>query len=89
LFYQIKTIKAMATIKVKVEIKEINSYDFIVEVSDALSTRDQGILAEGKVARYLKDNEPHVGQQFSVHGVRCVDREAGMETLNVKSITAI
>ena len=76
----------MATINVHANIKEINRYQFEVEVDDNLTEQQQDEQAKAKVAAFLEDNTPYPYQRKPMGGVTCVDRESGMSTEDVVSI---
>jgi hypothetical protein len=67
----------MRKFTVSAEAIEVNRYDFEVDAK----TREEAIE---KVNTYLNTHDPYPYQHEPVEGVRCVDREAGMNTLEVR-----
>jgi hypothetical protein len=78
----------MATrfIGVHASIKEINRYEFDVEVDDTLTEEQQDEQAKEKVKKFLDSNIPYEFQSEPIDGVRCVDVENGISMEDVVSI---
>lgn len=76
----------MATINVHADIKEVNRYQFTVEVDDNLTEQQQDEQAKAKVNAFLEDNIPYPFQHEPVDGVKCVDREDGISQEDTVSI---
>ena len=70
----------MSKFNASADIVEVNRYHFVVEAE----TREE---AEAKLNEFLKGNAPYPYQNESLNGVKCVDRESGMETRETESIT--
>ena len=76
----------MATINVHADIKEVNRYQFAVEVDDNLTEQQQDEQAKAKVNAFLEDNIPYPFQDEPVDGVTCIDREDGISMEDVVSV---
>ena len=70
----------MKTLKLKADIREINRYEFTVEMDESLSKEDQIIEGTQRLKAFLSNNIPDPHQFQSKDGVMCYDRCAGMET---------
>ena len=76
----------MKTLKLAAYIRELNRYEFTVEVDESMSEEDQLIAAEEKLKSFLGENIPDPHQYEAKNGVMCYDRCAGMvteETVNI------
>ena len=71
------------TIGVNVKITEVNRYEFDVQVDKNASKEEQDTDAKAKVKRFLEFNipSPNIGTPF-IDGVKCVDVEYGVESVN-------
>lgn len=77
---------AKKLIGVNASIKEINRYEFDVEVDENLTDEQQDEQAKEKVKKFLDANIPYPFQSDFIDGVRCVDRESAMQTEDTVSI---
>jgi len=73
-------------IGVNASIKEVNRYEFDVEVDETLTEEQQNEQAKEMVKKFLDDNIPYPFQRDFIDGVRCVDCESGISTETVVSI---
>ncbi len=76
----------MATINVHADIKEVNRYQFTVEVDDNLTEQQQDEQAKAKVNAFLEDNIPYPYQRKPMGGVTCVDCESSISMEDVVSV---
>jgi hypothetical protein len=76
----------MATITIHADIKEINRYEFNVQVDDNLSKEQQDEQGKGRVKTFLDENIPYPYQNEPINGVLCVDVERGISMEDVVSI---
>ena len=78
----------MATLKLQANIREINKYEFTVEVDNNLTYEEQRAQACDKLKAYLEENIPHpfASDNELITDVRCVDVERGMSTEDVTLI---
>jgi hypothetical protein len=77
---------AKKIIGVNASIREVNRYEFDVEVDDNLTEEQQDEQAKEKVKNFLDANIPYPFQGDFIDGVRCVDRESGMSSEETVSI---
>jgi len=76
----------MATIALNASIKEVNRYQFEVEVDDNLTEEQQDEQAKERVKKFLDENIPYPFQRDFIGGVKCVDCESGISMEDVVSI---
>jgi hypothetical protein len=76
----------MATIKVNANIREVNRYEFIVEIDENLPKEEQHKQAIAKVGSFLDENTPYIYQKEPVNGVLCCDMEASCSGCEVEEI---
>lgn len=62
------------------DIREINRFDFLVEVDDNLTSEQEEIVATKKLNDFLLGNAPYPSQSDYQDGVLCIDRESSMST---------
>ena len=62
------------------DIVEVNKYDFTIEAE----TKEE---AEAKLKGFLETNCPYPHQHEPIDGITCTDRESGMDTISVESIS--
>jgi hypothetical protein len=70
----------MKTIKLSADVREINRFDFLVEVDDNLTPVQEVIFATDKLKKFLHSNAPYPSQHNYQDGVLCIDRESSMVT---------
>jgi hypothetical protein len=75
----------MANIGLNASMREINRYQFNVQVDDNLSEEQQNEQAKAKVAAFLEKNTPYAFQREPIDGVLCVD----VETIEAEGVVSI